>query len=101
MIKKCLLSIFIVFSATPTFAAPEPYAHFLLYDKINKDFFEKFISGQEVSYMICVEEYTNGEQLKDDIAQNMFLDALNDWLDKTKYYISENKSEENFADILN
>ena len=104
MIKKYLLGLFIVFSATFSFAAPKPYAHFLLYDDINKDFFKKFISGQEATYMVCVEEYTNGKQLKDEVAQNIFSEALNNWLDKTKYYITEDKkrntNKEEFKDIL-
>lgn len=99
--KRYILILFFILSAATLFAAPEPYAHLLIYDQVQKDFFEKFISGQDTTYMVCVEKYTNGEQLKDEIAQKIFLDSFNNWLDKTKYYISQTNREREFEDILN
>ena len=99
-VKKYLLTLFMIFSAALVFAAPLDYAHLLIYDDVDKDFFEKFISGEETTYMVCVEEYSNGKQLKDDIAKQIFLDSFDNWLERTKYYISENKKEEDFKDIL-
>ena len=98
--KKCILSLLILFISMFAFAVPLDYAHLLIYDDIDKDFLKKFISGQEVTYMICVEEYTNGKQIKDDTAKQIFLDSFDNWLEGTKYYISKNKKEEEFKDIL-
>ena len=98
--KKYFISLLFIFSVLLSHAAPLDYAHILVYDNVEKYFLDKFVSGQETTYTICIEEYTNGKHLKEETAKEIFLDSLDNWLDTTRYYISETNREEEFKDIL-
>ncbi len=97
--KKYIISLLFIFSVLLSHAAPLDYAHILIYDDVEKYFLDKFVSGKETTYTICIEEYSNGKQLKEETAKEIFLDSLDNWLDTTKYYISETNREEEFKDI--
>ena len=99
--KKFIIYFLFIFSASFSFAAPEaPYAHLVEYNEINKNFFEKLISGKEATYKICTQEDDSKQYISDKKANTMFMNAISNWLYRTRYYISKNKAEEKFSDIL-
>ncbi len=98
--KRYIISLLFIFSVQLSHATPLDYAHILIYDDVEKYFLDKFVSGQETTYTICIEEYTNGKHLKEETAKEIFLDSLDNWLNTTRYYISEENREEEFKDIL-
>lgn len=98
--KKYCLFLFLIFSAVLTFAAPDPYAHLEFYNIVNKKFFEKIISGKEANYMICFTEEDVDKYIDKETANKIFLDSVNNWIDKIQYYISKNNAESEFDDVL-
>ena len=100
--KKYILSLFIIFSTAVAFAAPiSPFIHSGEFDTMDKKFFEKFVFEDGlVTSMVCVEEQTSGEVISADMALDIPLASINNWLNTTEYYIKENNRQEEFADIL-
>ena len=98
--KKCFVFVFFIFSAAFAFAAPDMYAHLNTYDEMEKTFFEKLVSGKEATYKICTKEDSSKQYLKDEKANEIFLESVDNWLRRTRRYISKNKAEKEFSDIL-
>lgn len=102
--KKPCLFILLIFSAVLTFAAPAPYAHEQVYDYIQKNFLKKFISNEEVTYSICIDDIyanidDNIEIISEEEANNMFLEAIHNWLRETNKFISRSKGKNKLTDI--
>ncbi len=99
MMKTHCLFISFIFGAV-FLCATVPYSHLEDYNKTSRNFFQKFISGNTATYMICVDKKIKNENLNDTTVNNLFLSAFNDWITKTEQFISENDRNEEFNDIL-
>ena len=60
-----------------------------------KTFFDKFISGQDIKYMVCTQDY-----IEHDKANEIVMAAINNWKKAIKKYIFKSKEKEKLADIL-
>ena len=99
--KKYLLIFILIFSVTFAYTAPvDPYAHLLEYNIMDKTFFEKLISEEEATYMICISEDSIKKYLNEDKINEIFLNAINNWLNKVKQRITKNGAQNKFEDVL-
>ena len=91
--KKFYLSLLFIFSAVLTYAAPDMYAHLVLYNQIDKTFFDKIANKEEATYMNCLTREAMERHLTEEIVNQILLDSVDNWLEKTKYYITKTKRE--------